>query len=582
MNQTPQRPLDSYKKEPTLFPHGYPTPVSSNTSINLPLPNSGSPLPVPFTPAQVKFEYSFQQSPSTPFPKYAKYQINPSFDFSKTGMAHLGVNSPGPITPVLPPPSSMAAPPIFQSRTLSRPLSSPDKTPCKRPRVEERHEVSDYDRKWVRMQFGLPRTGGYQQPFRKRQTDVQNEFQERFGRSLSPSTISKMLSDDYSYLDTMSLNEVSKSVYRKRKPRFEMLEDAVSSWCELYTRRGCLSERVLKEAAERLHAHPLIDTSTADEEAPVFSNGWLHNIKTRRDLSRLLWDSTISEQETCVSTLNHIRETITRLGLTPKSVYAVGDTQLYPSATPGSRYGNDTTPCTARTVLICTNADGSSRQKMFPTMVGPDIADSNNRSATSLVYSATGTPETQNFLDFLFDFDDSLTEPSLLIVAQHPHYEKATQIFRHQTNNSNLHVIMVPARIRKKLLATDLGIAGDLKVAYKINRLYTLPHKRMKTSKILRALDTAWGNVSQEAILKAWRETRIFATLNFPDLADTGASQPDLKLVRAIAGVQGSLMNQNIVFSESQYQSFFNHDGEDDPLAVKDCVEQYASMVQRS
>lgn len=410
------------------------------------------------------------------------------------------------------------------------------------------------------------------------------EFQERFGRSLSPSTISKILSDDYAYLDTMSLSEVSKSVYRKRKPRFEMLEDAVSSWCELYTRRGCLSERVLKEAAEKLHAHPLIDTSTrtADEEAPVFSNGWLHNIKTRRDLSRLLWDSTVSEQETCVSTLNHIRDTITRLGLSPKSVYAVGDTQLYPSATPGSRFGNDSTPCTARTVLICTNADGSSRQKIYPTVVGPDVAKANHQTTTHLVYSPTGTPETQNFLDFLFDFDNSLAEPSLLIVAQHPHYEKATQIFRHQTNNSNLHIVLVPARIKRKLLATDLGIAADLKVAYKINRLYCLPHKRMNTNQILRAIDTAWGNMSQETILQSWRETRIFATLNFPELADTGAaSQPDLKLCRAIAGVQASLMNSGVAFSESQYQEFFNHDGEDEPLAVKDCVEQYAAVVHR-
>lgn len=502
-------------------------------------------------------------------------------------MAHLGVKTPGQATPgpatpvpVLPPPTRMAAPPILQNRTLAHPLASPDKTPSKRQRVEERQEISDYDRKWVRLQFGLPRTGGYQQPFRKRQVDVLNEFSERFGRVLSTSTVSKILSDDYAYLDSVSLAEVSKTAFRKRKPRFELLEDAVTSWCELYTRRGCLSERVLKEAAERLHAHPLIYTDTGDDEAPVFSNGWLHNIKTRRDLSRLLWDSTQSEQETSTRTLQVIRETITRLGLAPHNVYSVSDTQLYPSATPGSRFGNGLTPDPARTIILCTNADGSSATRMYPTIVGTDITTKGKRP-TSVIYSPTGTPDTQLFLDFLFEFDNTLTSPTLLILAQHPHYEKATQIFRHQTNNANLHFVLVPPRIKKKLLATDLGISADFKSLFKIQRLYSLPGQKMNTGQILNCIETAWNQISRETILGAWRETRIFAAMNFPQLMDTVSSLPDVTLCRAIGGVQSALSAQNIAYTEDQFQSFFSHDGEDDPPSVEDSVEQYASIVQR-
>jgi DDE superfamily endonuclease/Fission yeast centromere protein N-terminal domain/Tc5 transposase DNA-binding domain len=114
--------------------------------------------------------------------------------------------------------------------------------------------------------------------------DAIHWFKEKFGRSLSTSTMSDYLGAKWAYLDTEELSKYERTLTRLREPEYKELEEALAEWQLRYDRHpdsGSTTGELLRIKATELWGKLPVYSG---QPCPSWSNGWLAGFKKRYNL----------------------------------------------------------------------------------------------------------------------------------------------------------------------------------------------------------------------------------------------------------------------------------------------------------
>ncbi|WBW75378.1 ARS-binding protein [Schizosaccharomyces osmophilus] len=116
----------------------------------------------------------------------------------------------------------------------------------------------------------------YNQRKKPTQIEVADWFKSEFGKPIAQSTLSRILSDRFAYLDDTDQNLHAK---RNRSPKFPALEKALYNWIQdSHLTRTKATNDILKAAATKLWgAIP----EYRESSMPEFSNGWVEGFRRR-------------------------------------------------------------------------------------------------------------------------------------------------------------------------------------------------------------------------------------------------------------------------------------------------------------
>jgi hypothetical protein len=110
-------------------------------------------------------------------------------------------------------------------------------------------------------------------------------FSRTYQQTVSQPQVSKILGDQYSYLDSLQKTD-KMTVKRRRSCKWPELEQALFTWQQAMQRRGAaLSDLHLKGKANDFWSQLSV---FKDMPVPLFSNGWLERFKHRRNIRSFL------------------------------------------------------------------------------------------------------------------------------------------------------------------------------------------------------------------------------------------------------------------------------------------------------
>ncbi|EPX73479.1 ARS-binding protein [Schizosaccharomyces octosporus yFS286] len=205
----------------------------------------------------------------------------------------------------------------------------------------------------------------YNQEKKPTQIEVADWFKSEFGKPIAQSTLSRILSDRFAYLDDTDQNLHAK---RNRSPKYPALEKALYNWIQdaHFTRTKATND-ILKAAATKLWG-----TIPEYREAsmPEFSNGWVEGFR-RRYLERA---DEPSRGEYFID-VEHLGDSMVRIqdvaSFFPKeNIFNVDETGLFwkllPNQTPSIENCGHTKRYKAKiSIVMCANSTGSEKLPLW-------------------------------------------------------------------------------------------------------------------------------------------------------------------------------------------------------------------------
>ena len=107
--------------------------------------------------------------------------------------------------------------------------------------------------------------------------EIRDWFQQTYNQSISPSSVSEILSSRYQSLDTTE--SLRPTLKKRRKEHWPELENALYQWIYQAEAHIIISGEVIHGKA-RFFWNNL--PGYKEYKMPVFSNGWLHSFQSRR------------------------------------------------------------------------------------------------------------------------------------------------------------------------------------------------------------------------------------------------------------------------------------------------------------
>jgi hypothetical protein len=136
-----------------------------------------------------------------------------------------------------------------------------------------RQALSDEQRKAVRRYFYITHRKAHDQ------RAVMSWFQRTYDQSISQPQVSRILSDEYAYLDKLKKKD-NMSHKKRRSCKWPELEQALFTWQQAMQQRGAaLAGEHLKAKANNIWSEVAVYQG---QPVPSFSNGWLERFKKRR------------------------------------------------------------------------------------------------------------------------------------------------------------------------------------------------------------------------------------------------------------------------------------------------------------
>lgn len=241
--------------------------------------------------------------------------------------------------------------------------------------VEEQQQQQQPPKKKRR----LPFTNKQRQELRKYHADhpelyastLSQWFETQYGRYISQSSISEILSTKYSYLDGAQLKPLEENAHRATPAAYPLLEEALFQVHQLLIQdQQQTTSTVLKKAARRLWRG--IPAFRGLQE-PGWSNGWLEGFLRRREIPRKRQQLQFQQPEARnePGALEHevqLQNELVRTELQPhdlaRDTYNLCESALFWKLTPESSLSIDRlrghrNELAKFTLIHCWNADGS-------------------------------------------------------------------------------------------------------------------------------------------------------------------------------------------------------------------------------
>ena len=402
--------------------------------------------------------------------------------------------------------------------------------PLPKPMKKRRRELSNAQRAEIREFF-------FHDPNRKpSQKEIIQWFENEHFHTLTQGQVSKILSPQYSFLDSEGWLDRS----RNRGADYPDLEDALHHWERAANKSGriTVNGEILQQMAVKFW-HKLPQYSSLDP--PKFSIGWLAGFKARHNIKRRKKHGQAAEVDKMQMELDlaEIRD-ICDLYQTP-DIFNMDETALNYRASPDSSLSSEAVPGGKPmkeriTINFCCNADGT--QKMDPWFIG---TAQNPRSFGTgknhievhnlgLVWRAnkkawmTG----QLFREYLRWFNLQMTGRKVLLLLDgfSSHHAGIDLLEAQDIELTNVRVEFLPANTTSVCQPLDQGIIRTFKAYYKKRWLqYQLdnyeagedPHKKMNVLQALRWATEAWReDVTETTIANCWLKSRVLSGQMMP------------------------------------------------------------------
>ena len=396
--------------------------------------------------------------------------------------------------------------------------------PASPPRAKKRRrELTNAQRVEIRQFF-------YDESHAKpSQKEVIEWFEKQHYHTLTQSQVSKILSDQYSFLDDKNWRDKGRNI----SADYPDLEDMLHHWEQAANRSGRLTitGEILQQMALKFWFR-LPQYSTL--EPPKFSNGWLHGFKARYNIKRRKKHGQGAEVDRMQLELDlaEIRTICDQYPLC--DIFNMDETALNYKASPETSLSSELIPGgkinkERITACFCCNADGS--QKMDPWFIG---TAKNPRSFGTgknhievhnlgLIWRANKKAWMTGplFREYLRWFNIQMTgrKTLLLLDGFSSHHAGVDLLETQEIELTNVRVEFLPANTTSICQPLDQGIIRTFKAHYKRRWLqYQLdnyeagedPHKKMNVLQALRWATQAWQEgVTSTTITNCWLKSRV-------------------------------------------------------------------------
>lgn len=376
-------------------------------------------------------------------------------------------------------------------------------------------------------------------------------FENKFGKPINQTSVSKVLSKRYIHLDSLG-EGAGTDRKRQRRPQFEELEAALAQWHIQEQYRLPITGDLLKIKASwfwrRLPQY-------RDQPEPQFSDGWLTRFKQRhgiRDRRRHGEAASVDEQA-------HMAELLllqSRLATySPEDQYNCDETGLFWKALPErslttSRIAGTKQDKARITVHCCINASGS--HKLKPWVVGRHKSPRCFTAAKidikrfNCVYRFNSKSWMTGMImvEWLRWFDRQMAGRKVVLVMDNfsAHQSAVDELAALPAEYGlvNTEVLWLPPNTTSKTQPLDQGIIATFKALYRKQWLRfmleevefgRLPMKTMNLLHAIRFTINAWSDVSPQTIANCWNHSglRIDRPSSRPLLSQTTEAIAELE-----------------------------------------------------
>lgn len=184
-------------------------------------------------------------------------------------------------------------------------------------------------------------------------------FKSEYNQEINPSSITRILSTKYAYLDSLSGERLLNNK-RRRPEHWPQLEKALFDWIQRAEGQITISQEVLREKARQFW--PVL---YPDKDMPTFSNGWLRGFQYRHDIKfRPQHGEAGSLGENAAIEMTAIRQALSTYA--PQDIFNCDETSLYWRFMPDKSLTTQPIPGRKKqksriSALFCCNSDGSER-----------------------------------------------------------------------------------------------------------------------------------------------------------------------------------------------------------------------------
>lgn len=414
-------------------------------------------------------------------------------------------------------------------------------------------------------------------------------FRDKFGRIIDRTTVSRVLSSRYDYLDYGAASNMT----RKSSAHWPILDEALFEWQNRLVEQG----QSITGPLIRMKAIQLWKQIDAYKHLPqpIFSDGWLTGFKKRYSIS---WHTFHGEAASVPESIHTQMKAIQAIcdQYEPDNIYNMDETGLFwrlmPNGSLASKgQAGQKKDKTRITVVAACNATGTDRLPLW--VIGsaqtPRALRGVNMASIGCVWKWNDTAWMRSdiMVQWLRTFYLRIGRQrrTLLLLDNFPVHVAAVRI---APPSPNIEVVFFPANATSIYQPLDQGIINNLKHHYRKKWMVWMinmldrgidPRERMNLNHALRWLCTAWkASVSDDTIRNCFRKSTVLHD-GQPRYDETPPATPvyteDSELRPLYNEVSIKLVNQADAQVILPYEAFINPPGENidtGPLDLSDII----------
>ncbi|CRG92946.1 hypothetical protein PISL3812_10042 [Talaromyces islandicus] len=303
--------------------------------------------------------------------------------------------------------------------------------------------------------------------------DLSRWFEEKYKQRIDISSVGRILSSRYAFLDSISSDAIQKQA-RRRTELWPELEKAVFEWVQRAEQHIIISQEAI-----RIKAREYWPEIYPDKTMPAFSNGWLAGFKSRTNIKyRHQHGEAGSLAEEAEGIMVKIRQALRSFA--PQDIFNCDETSLYWKLTPDRGLSSKPVPGRKKqksriSVHFCCNSDGSER--LPPLFIGT--------AKRPRSFAAGGISNIENlgctwrsntkawmtgeiFKEWLIQFDNRMINRKVVLLMDNfSAHQLAVEEVESQLQNTL--VIWLPPNSTTKYQPLDQGIINNWKIIWRRN-----------------------------------------------------------------------------------------------------------------
>jgi hypothetical protein len=432
-----------------------------------------------------------------------------------------------------------------------------------------------------------------------KQDELIKWFYQETGHQLNQSSISKIVSNKFEYLDAKDPKKDKKeleSTKRSSDGDWPELEAALFEWQQrMQKSKAVITGDILKEKASKLwRALPQYE----DVEEPKWSNGWLGRFKGRFKIKEYVQHGEAASAEVNLSERIQQMDDLRTLTAEyePRNVLNMDETGLFWKQSPNRTLATEAQSGGKKakdriTMALTSNADGS--ENIVSWFIGksknPRCLKGINRKMLRIIYRHNKSKWMtgiicEEYLQWLNNKMRGEGRKVLLIMDNFSGHELGVQLVRGLTALSNVRIAWLPPNTTSHWQPMDQGIIASFKLQYRrqwvafMLREYEKGRNPNKTITLLKAIQwcrVAWEQgVTQETIRRCWIKSTLIKAVEQEAIVEDDQAAERAKLQEQIESLPAPAEDEERI----SLNDFISPENE---IIVDDDRDIFASVVER-